>query len=453
MPNVRLPLWLVVPASFALWGCPPAEPAKTSDPALPTASSATSTATAEAPSDRFVKVVIAYANETPMAPVIDGNVAEWGELPEGASAVVVSISDKGANLVAGLSGAAKQGIWVLLAGPVGTLPELGIQQPDGQFVPFECNGEEHCKGDMDKHNAWLAKHEARFERWFRLDPKAIRVPGANGLEPLAGAKVASTTAGDNVIVEAALPLSALPRTSEVPMSTLLAYAASGPESAPPKVSKEDRTEISTPDVGVLFETLGGLRTSARGLTFKEGFSYEPSRPEFVEIVDYEDRLRGGTTLVATEKKLWTPLTKLGDLDLGYVNVAVPYLGILRGDEVEGVELIEGEPKGFVERDGAIHVFSYLRESMDALGATFATWKVIAVDASGKVTTPIDESNNLTSGFKSVDEFHNDKLDAFGVRGFPAVMDEEEQKGAPKLLEIRWTWNKKSKQYVSKSKTL
>lgn len=421
---------------------PPEIPIQESPPATAGAS-----ATPEQPPAAPINVL--WADTTPEQPVIDGKIAEWGGFPD-ASAVAVALTKDAAFLVADLTGAAKDGVWVALSAPVDEVPKLGTWQRDGQFIDFTCPEEAaspeavSCKQTLARHDAFVAARTARFERLFRLDGQGLRWSGKNGLEPVPGAVVASKAAGNHWTVEVKLPLSALPRMAQAPVSSLTLFAVAGPEAKVPAILPEQRTEVYAAS-DVSFEPHGELRAAARIRVVSTGFSYHPAQPNLIEIVDHPDKVHGGSSLEATERVLWEPVTKMGDVEVGYVHLDDTYLGIFKASAVVDLELLVGEPRGFVERNKALHFFVYDQHGYDPIDAWVAVWNVKAVDAEGKVTEPI-EGDFVSSGWTSVEEFHTDTFDRFGIRGQPWALQGEPSE-AP--LEITWKLDKKTGKYLPK----
>ncbi|MDI1451017.1 hypothetical protein QHF85_43650 [Polyangium sp. 6x1] len=401
-------------------------------------------APAEAPKP---EILVAWVETTPPNPVIDGEIDEWGE-SQGSPSVRLSVTKDGAHLIADLVGDAKNGLWIALSAPAAELRPLGEWGRDGTFYKFDCaeglepEAATKCKATLDLHAAFTARHAARFERLFRLDAKGLRWLEAGGLSPVPNAIVASKVKGDRVTTEISLPLSALPRISESPASTFSLAAVTGPADKAPALAPEQRAELSAPE-SIDFEPHGELRAAARMHALDQAFSYHPAQPNIVELVDFPDRVHGGTSLEPTEQVLWEPVTKLGDLELGYVHVLDTYVGIFKAKKLVDTVLLVGEPKGFVERNKMVHFFGYDEHMIDPIGATSASWSVLAVDATGNTSEPLD-SDLLPSGWSSVTAFQDKSFDRFGVRGVPYGGDESEP-GGP--LEVVWTWNKKKAAYV------
>ncbi|WP_170229942.1 hypothetical protein [Polyangium fumosum] len=397
-------------------------------------------------------IPVAWVETTPESPVIDGELGEWGTIPASPS-VGLSVTKDGAHIVTDLVGDAKNGLWIELSTPAAELRPLGEWSRDGTFYEFNCTDNlepeaaAKCKATLERHAAFAAKHAARFTRLFRLDEKGLRWRGDGGLLPVPGAVVASKVKGDRVTTEIKLPLSALPRISEAPAMTFSLAAVAGPADKAPAIQPEQRSDLSAP-ADIDFEPMGELRAAARMHALREAFSYHPAQPNLVELVDFPDRVHGGTSLEPTEQVLWEPLTKLGDLELGYVHLLDTYIGIFKAKKLVDTVLLVGEPKGFVERNKSVHFFGYDEHAMDPIGAISSSWSVLAVDAAGDTSEPL-EADVLTSGWSSVDAFHEKSFDRFGMRGVP-YSGEESESASP--LELLWTWNKKTGQYVPSRRT-
>ena len=399
-------------------------------------------------------LVVAWAATPPEQPVIDGELAEWGEVAE-ASSLTLHVTKEGAYLAASLSGVARDGIWIELSTPVDELPGLGIWQRDGQFVKYECHDSMSpevaaaCRETLARHERMIAERKKGFTRLFRLDREGgVRWAGKSGLEAVPSAVAAFRVKGSRVTAEVKLPVAALPRMTEAPAYTFSLFAVPGPASQDPVIVAESRMDLSAPD-GVAFEPFGELRTAARQRVIADGFSYHPSRPNVVEITGFPDREHGGEALEPKEHVLWEPLAKMGDVEVGHVQLGDRYLGILKGSAVVELVLQEGEHVGLVERDKAIHVFSFDAHPLDPTTATWATWKVTAVDQEGGNAEPFD-GEVLSAGWGSVEEFHTPTFDKFGIRGVPwEVMAEPD--AAP--IELSWKYDAKAHRYVSTKRTL
>lgn len=396
---------------------------------------------------------MAWAATPPAQPVIDGDLTEWGEVAP-ASSLTLHVTKDGAYLAASLSGSARDGIWIELSTPADELPGLGIWQRDGQFVKYECHDSMSpdvaaaCRETLARHEKMIAERKKAFTRLFRLERSGLRWAGKSGLEPVPSAVAVSRVNGPRITMEVKLPVAALPRMSEAPASTFSLFAVAGPASAEPVIVAESKMDLSAPE-DVTFEPFGELRTAARQKVVTDGFSYHPSRPNVVEITGFPDRVHGGESLEPKEHVLWEPLTKMGDVEVGHVQLGDRYLGILKDGAVVDLVLQEGEHVGFVERDKAIHVLSFDAHPLDPTTATWATWKITAVDQEGGSSEPFD-GEVLSAGWGSVDEFHTPKLDNFGMRGVPWVMMGEPDGAA---IELSWKYDTRKHQYVSSKRTL
>lgn len=394
------------------------------------------------------EILVAWVEKTPPNPVIDGELDEWGTI-QASPSVALSVTKDGAHIIADLAGKAKDGLWIELSVPAAELRPLGEWGRDGSFYEFGCAEDldpepaAKCKAIQERHAAFTAKHAARFTRLFRIDAEGLRWLREGALVPVPQTLVASKVKGDRVTTEIKLPLSALPRMSQAPASTFYLAAAPGRADKIPSIEEEQRIDVSAPE-DIDFEPLGALRAAARMHALRQAFSYHPAAPNLVELVDFPDREHGGTTLEPTEQVLWEPVTKLGDLGLGYVHLIDTYVGIFKGSELLDTVLLVGEPKGFVERNKAIHFFAYDEHTVDMIGATAASWSVLAVDATGSTSEPPLDSEFLPSGWSSVEAFHEKSFDRFGLRG---VLQDGEDPAATSSLELLWTWNKKTGRYV------
>lgn len=400
------------------------------------------------------EIRVAWAQKPPAAPVIDGDLAEWGALPE-APSVTLSVTKDGAYLVANLAGAAKDGLWIELSAPAAKLHALGEWAPDGTFYEYTPetvpqDPSSTSRQVLEYHTPFVAEHMKRFQRLYRLDPKGILWDGGKGFAPVPDAVAVSRVTGDRLTAEVKLPLSALPRMSQAPANSFFLFAAAGPSTKVPEIEPAQRVQVVS-QAGIHFEPLGALRAAAVAyVDRKDSLSYQPAQPNLVEIVAFRDRERGGTVMDATEQVLWEPVKKMGDLEVGYLHLLDTYLGLVKDSQLVEGELLQGQSMGFVERNKVLHFFSYA-ESWDARPARVVGWHVKTVDAAGKISQVLD----TTSFWVSVEEFHTKSFDRFGLRGVPYSDAAAAEDGGPppKRVEIAWRFDKKKGEYVDTERAL
>ncbi|MEP7121165.1 MAG: hypothetical protein ABJE95_09655 [Byssovorax sp.] len=415
-----------------------------------------------------------------------------GPNPASASShLALALTSDGVTLAAELGEPAKDGIWLGIGVVPPTVPSVGLFTRAGQIRPFDCEFETirliegefergkrnppevvaACRALIARHDELVARHRARFTRLFKLDRDGVRRVAVDGtLSPIEGAKAVFKPGPHGGTVEVALPISALPRMVEAPVVTLrlVARAVTGQK---PDLVAAQWVEVELPDP-VTFEPFGDLRNhSARRLdsTVREtGFSYQPGDALHVETMRYDTELKADAVITLDETLQHQPVARIGDLEIGYVSVYRPWLAIFdKGkflrearvppDENDGgprpVDTFSSpEPRGFVKRDGEIHLFSYGKMSFAWSGEIrWPSWSVIAIAPDGSVRDPVEATEvpmmvgGETTGFISPDH------SSFGVRG-PAD-NAARRPGEPDMvsLEVTWKWNPAKKKYVSKQR--
>lgn len=405
------------------------------------------------PPPRAVDVL--WAEKTPEKPVIDGDLADWVDFApsEGSapSRVVFALTKTAAFIVVDLAEAAKDGIWIGISSDPAELPALGYMQRDGTFIPLDCKSQdaewiEKCRNIEARRDGFVEVYKSRFERFYRLDGKAIRELGMNGLEAVPNAAFASKPSPKGQTIEVKLPLLALPRMSFASVGSVRLYASPGPETKAPSPKPEERVEISAPEP-VTFEPLGELRERAQISALRAGFSYQPGEANKIEVFRVPE-LFERYDLEPREVVLWEPATSLGDIAVGYLRTTSAELVIYKAAKLLDTEYLSGEPKGFAHRNKKIHVFSWDDESIDGQGVQMGRWSVVAVGADGK-TEEICEDDDVY-GWNYVESFHADDFSSFGVRGQPW----SSEGGDPaRPVEIVWKLDKKTGKYLPKSRTL
>lgn len=407
-----------------------------------------------------------------------------------ASHLALALGTDAVTIAADLGQPAKDGFWLGIGAVPPRVPSVGLLARGGYIVPFDCDFEQirmmegewakgpakppevvaACHGLIARHAELVAHHRARFSRLFKIDRDGVHGASAEGtLSSIEGAKAVFKPGPRGATVEVTLPLNALPRLVEAPVVTLrlVARAAIGPK---PDVVSGQWVEVSLPEP-VTFEPFGDLRNhSAELLSHTEritGFSYQPGDPGHVETMQHESEL-SHDSIVAREETLYSkPLARLGDIEIGYVSAYRPWLAVFKdgkflregkappGEDSYGGEtsvdaFSRAEPRGFVKRDGELHVFSYGPMSISTVGEIrWPSWSVIAIAADGGVRNPVEDANvpmmagGETIGFISPDH------SSFGVRGPAQNLDTRKGQPADAGLEVTWRWDSVKKKYVGK----
>ena len=414
---------------------------------------------------------------------LDGDLGEWPPLEP--DELGVAVTGRALHVVARLTA----GAWLGIHASPPQIPSIGFVHRGESIDAVECEHETlagpegttmqgkpnppevvaACQADLQRYADLTASFTARFTRVLRVDREGVRLATGAKLAPIDGAKVVVKPQGGEVLVEAELPLTALPRVAEAPLSSLalVVLPALGSETAPaelPDVAEWPIVELPEP---VSFEPWPSLRahalarqTSRQGPAFHDlhrqgrGQSYQPGDAASVESLVY-----GGSFMVVGPKvePLYTKLATFGDLEVGKVPSAPEDAGATREslavfDKGKLVEVFEvaGEAEGAVERGGELHVLSYspaLSNSADGRHEA-ARWSVIAVRSDGthheiELDQPLPVAQNWPLSWHVVARLPGQDLDGFGVRG--------EDHG--RLFELTWRWNAARGRYVGKRRNL
>ncbi|MFO0551118.1 MAG: hypothetical protein U0271_22195 [Polyangiaceae bacterium] len=383
--------------------------------------------------------------------VVDGDLSEWPAMPT--SSVGVRVDSDKAVLVARVPKRyAQAGIWVELSAPANPLLPLGEWQRDGTFIPYTCERVEPeaaaaCKATLARYDEMKLEHEARFAALYRLDEKGIRraVDGGGELAPIADAKV-SFKDGETCSFEVELPLSALPRLSESPAQSFSLYASAA--ASRPAITATMRQQV-TKTAAVQFQPLSSIREALFKKATDISLSYAAASPQTVEVVDYQDPIHGSNSLVSWQADLWTPIQKLGALELGYVKMGETYLAWTRDGALVDMVKLSGDPIGVVERDHAVYVVTLDVSAYEPLPSTIARYFAVGVDEAGHSWDALEEAP-LDAGWADYTIVKEPGLASFGVRGSGYV----EGGGPPKApVELSWRLDEKKKKFVLKTSSV
>ena len=453
-------------------------------------------------------VVSVAAVRPPPKLAIDGDLREWGSLlppreaapppkvpdgyatvneepkpllpsgpnpPDAASHLAISVTNDALLIAADLGEPAKDGIWLGIASPAPPVPSIGEYRRGGGVEALDCEyeqipgpegsfsrGKKHppetvkaCKGLIERHAAFVAKHEERFSKLFKIDRDGIHGVKADGtLFGFDGGRAVFVQSGKSAKVEISLPLQAMPRLAEAPLVSLhvvaMTVTSPGPAFAP-----EQWVWVKMPEP-VSFEPYGELRN--RGFEIFEpggysgpGPSYQPGDPLHMESVYYGPKDRH--SVVAKRETIYQKAAALGDIEVGFVTVYSEWLAVLKNGklvrEKKGADGSEGisdgdTQRGIVTRNGELHVITFSDQVWSEMfGVRQPYWSVRAVSADGRSRQLVQEVE-LT--WDSVSDFANKDLDTFGLRG---VLSENRTEG----LEVTWKWDPSKKIYAAEQRKI
>lgn len=312
----------------ALAGCGgPSADRSTRALAAPSASTAS---TSSAPSGG--RVAVRAIESVPARVAIDGDLGEWSGLdstgsPTASSAAFAMTSTRG-YLVGRIEDDHAKGIWIGVSLADGfELPAAG-NVFHGPFT-FDCTlaqrgGSEatpeqarECEAARAKHEAWLERFKARFVRYYHVTEAGISMAAADGSPLPLEADFRATKDEGGVRFEASLPLEALPRTNQAPLSVVRLVA--GRDRPTPADDGWTRGALHR----VVFEPRAELREHAfktkRGVQpgmFIAYLSYELRTPDLLEGVRYGGPHGDATALETVERPLFVPEGTHGGREIG-----------------------------------------------------------------------------------------------------------------------------------------
>ncbi|MRG95169.1 hypothetical protein [Polyangium spumosum] len=401
----------------------PEDAGKPVKPALQVASA--SAPTLATPREPSPLVRVTAPEKLPANLSIDGDVSEWGSLapppdpkqPDAPSRLSFALTKDGAFVAAELVERAKDGIWLV----------------------FGLGGTGGARAD-----------DTRFERVFRLDKRGLsQVSESGALVPVVGSVVDMRFTERGTTLEARIPVAAYPRAAAAPITEVLVHAVAAEAAAPPKLARESWIRIGVPEP-VHFEPHAELRAEVyrQNLTLLRplGISYSPADPGHIEITGHLGK--DGAAVATSERPLYVPERRLGDVEVGYTFFGVPALAVFKAGKLLELVDLEDELMGSVERNKQIHVFSYAQMNERPPGFE-AGWLVIAVAEDGSISYPFNAETGV-SRWEKVYEIHSDKLDWFGMRGVPLEYADEE---TPRPIEILWRFDKPFGGYMPTTRPL
>jgi hypothetical protein len=423
---------------------------------------------------------------TPKKLAIDGAVEEWeGLVPDHAtrSHVAVAITGEQVSLAARLDGDAAGGVWLGMATTAPDIMGVGDFSRGGITRDFDCDYQQvdigegmvtqgdpnppevaaACKALITRHEELVAAQRRRFERVFRITEGGLAELGADGaLAPVEGARLV----WGKGVLEATLPLAALPRLSEAPLATLFFAAKPASATQPGALPSEDWASLELP-LPVSFEPHGELRVAALALAqektmIKPAVSYQPGDALHVESIHYPSYGERNTVALRREE-LYRKVETLGDVEVGMLSAYVTAPVILAGGHATVVWPPKEVPfdvgsritlERVLSRNGELHLMFHAPNNMtDSYGIEPPLWWVLAVAADGSYRDAVDHDGELYQ-WAVVDKFANEAFDTFGLRGVvlydPDTGDMVEK---PIGYEITWTWSAEKKLYLPKRKKI
>jgi hypothetical protein len=429
---------------------------------------------------------------------LDGDVAEWGSLlppvppppkppakgtppppppkepsppdpnpRDATSHLAVAVSSDGAVIAADLGETARGGIWLGIGSEAPDVPPIGQYQRGGGIREFNCDvdddsGEPNppeivtaCRTLLQRHTDFVAEHEARFEKLYRIDQEGIHATDSSGaLTAIEGAQAVFKGGPQRATVEISLPAKALPRVTDAPLVSLrfTARAATTPK---PPVLEPTRwvwLDLAAP---VGFEPWSDLRAialaDARSRSIgARGLSYQPGDPLHVESITYLRGIYSPTGVRSAKETLYTKEATLGEIEIGYASAFAGEKSVAIFQQSKLVNLIplDGAPMGLFERDGEVHVVTLSHSIAEDIGADNENWSVLAIAGDGTSRDPLDHGVENVP-WREVTEFHTKNLDTFGVRGWTSFTATGQDEG----LELAWHWDKRAKMYTGKRRRI
>ncbi|MFO0549723.1 MAG: hypothetical protein U0271_15125 [Polyangiaceae bacterium] len=483
----------------------------------PSTSASTSSSAAASHADDSMSVL---ATLRPAKLVLDGSVEEWGSLdadpaalasepapwqsapfgmsylklelaqsapnPEHASSKVgVALDGAGVVVAATLAEPAKDGLWLALGSAVPPLPRIGFAGRGGYVSDLDCEHEQICCNDgyiergpeltpeasaachalLERDQQARADFADEFVRVYRIDAAGVSLRGADGaLTPIAGAQVAFGKTGASGSLEASIPLTALPRFSQAPITTLayLVRPLSRPKDLAATVVRERPWVWLNLPERVSFEPLSVLRETTYANTdgatfFNPAMSYSAADPTHLR---YYQHGGSATDLVAHEADLYTKLDSFGDVEVGMLHVPSNRLVVLKAGKPIAVTRFYSDSHLDVApsielafrgvRGGKHHYLAFLPTLWDPnLGPIQATWWLTIVGPDGEVDGEALRVPDDTPMFAFDGEsFSNKDFTEFGVGGTLFSPDEPRPSG-----ELKWNWDEKKGVYTPKFKVL
>jgi len=398
-----------------------------------------------------------------------------------ASHVAVAITDQEALIAAELGeSATRSGFFLGLGDTPPDVARIGEWGRGNQVWEFECEYEHTDISDGDwvrgernppeviaaceqlkvDHEEYVRKNSLRFECVYKIDASGIKVFSEGSLRPVEGAKVARKPRGKGSTVEVSLPLKALPRMADAPLKTLQlsALVALVDDLVGTLQGQAGWDSIDLPEPA-FFNPHGELRAKAFehtvfDPTVPSGLSYQPGDPMHVEVLGYEGN---PSAITPVQKTLYEKFASLGDVDVVHVPADGLSVGTIKAGKFVDLFPVEFDYNferplkayGTVERGDELHVFLYYDAHYSGMQGPMApAWVVVAIGRDGKVRNAAEECNLPWANWEKTWEYVNDDKSSLGFRGpVYASGDEELSKLKKPGLEVKYTWDPKSKGYA------
>lgn len=467
--------WMAMPALLAACGSPP--------PALPPAVtlpvvSASASAAPEPPAPPDPTMVSVNIVAVPAQLTIDGDAREWGSIlpedpppakpPEPAkgpdpnpraalSHAAIAVTPDALLVVAELRGPAREGAWLAVGDEAPALPLIGEYQRGGGVRELDCESDPtgaprtkeaaaECQAVLDRYARLTAEHEARFARVFRLDREGVRERMANGaLTAVAGAKAVWKPGAEGATLEASLPLQALPRLSEAPLTSLRLWSRAATGADAPKIVGEQWVPRALP-APLSFEPLGEIRARVfEGIggrvIYAPSLSYQPGLHSMIESSHYAGQY-DRQSVQLDEGRLYTKAASLGDIEVGFVSAYAEWLAVFRQGKL--VEMLAASASGkVIPRDGGLHILASSEWYNEDSATPGARWTALVVGADGAVREDVLQvDNTVPTRWTQVSTFHDKGYASFGLRGASHWPDGAKEQG----YEVTWRWSKGDKRY-------
>jgi hypothetical protein len=410
---------------------------------------------------------------------VDGDLSEWGDLPSAPHAnrpVAVALSSAGVAIAARLDERAD--FWLAIGGfptevpAVGRYAEIGgdtLSPVMGVVVDACAPGPDDGDADPEQRLPCLAErkriadearaYEARFVSWIRIESSGVRRVTEQGVSDVSTAKIASQPGPAGFTIEATIPLEALPRFSEAPLTSVRLAIHPG-SAAPPSVA-DDAWLVTKLPAPVAFEPMADLRALA--FETSQWMSYQPAAPLDVEVTRYPSYTERSAFEVKREP-LYARRMEIGDVEIGLLAQGLPADSVRAGvsDRVSLLVRRRGAPPKaiplgslpavFVERGGEAHVLCYTSNELyvhdgspnaSFLPAHDATWSGQAIDRDGNVRD-LEFDGDAPATWEDVEPFHD--ATSIGVRGSSTDWTIGLGKRGD-TTELRWRWEAKKAVYV------
>ncbi len=375
-----------------------------------------------APRLRDDTIALAWANAAPSRYRLDGELAEW-PLPRASasSRMALTLTGDGLSVAAELAGKYRGGFLLGIAfdAPNADSLELGVEQPDGRFVPLACvadaGPDAECSRRLLDKRELLAAERLRFRRLYRVGPGGVELVGASGNVPVRAARVESRALRAHTTLELEIPARSLPRASEAPLARVALVVRALEGDVPADVAEWTSYEVSPVSFQPHAELRHALLAAGAGL-----MSYQPGEPLDIEELGHAE----GSERLALKRfvgVLHDPEANVAGVEYCLVRLRETWLAVLAGTKVLGLERIGPEPRGTALRGNDLHVFQYqvgehaFELAPDGRPWVHATWTIRVAKPDGTV---LDAKVTGAAPERWVEpqEIGSQTFDSFGIRG-------------------------------------